>query len=280
MKNKIVLFVVAVLTTLILAACGGDESNKVETNTVGTEGVLKVGMEAGYAPFNWSQTTDANGAVAINGTSEYGAGYDVEIAKKVAEELGLELQIVKLEWDGLLPALQTNVIDVIIAGMSPTAKRKKEIDFTSNYYTSDFVIVTKDGGKYAGATSFADLDGAHITAQLNTTNYDVITQIPNVKQHVGMDNFSAMRVAVETGVVDGYIGERPEATSAAAANPNLVIVDVASEFKTSEEDVAVAIGVRKNFKFTEAMNKAIESITEEQRMELMEQALLNQPSVQ
>ena len=143
MKKKLALFIVAVLTMVVLAACGGEE-----TNTVGTKGVLTVGLEAAYPPFNWSQTTDANGAVPIDGTKEYAAGYDIEIAKRVAEELGLELKVKKMEWDGLLPALQTNVIDAIIAGMSPTAERKESIDFTSNYYTSKFVIVTKAGGKY------------------------------------------------------------------------------------------------------------------------------------
>ena len=275
MKKKFWLIVMAALTAVVLGACGGEKEN-----TVATKGTLTVGLEAAYPPFNWSQTTDANGAVKLDGSNEYVAGYDVEIAKKVAEELGLDLKIKKIEWDGLPPALETNVIDAIIAGMSPTAERKKTFDFTSNYYTSKFVIVTKADGKYANATSLADFDGAHITAQLNTTNYDVIEQIPNVKQHAGMDSFPAMRVAVETGVVDGYIAELPEAQSASAANKNLVYVDVATEFETSEEDVAVAIGVRKQFDLTDKISKIIEGITEEERANLMEQAIQNQPSQQ
>lgn len=275
MKKRLLLLFMAIVTAVVLAACGdGGE------NTVAKDGVLTVGLEAGYAPFNWTQTDDSNGAVKIDGADGYAAGYDVEIAKRVAEELGLELKIKKIEWDGLLPALETNVIDAIIAGMSPTEDRKKSIDFTSNYYTSKFVIVTKAGGKYANATSLADFDGAHITAQLNTTNYDVIEQIPNVKQHAGMDSFPAMRVAVETGVVDGYIAELPEAESASAANPNLTFVDVSSEFETSEEDVAVAIGVRKGFDLTEKISKALDGISEEERTALMEQAIKNQPTQQ
>jgi putative lysine transport system substrate-binding protein len=275
MKKKFWLIVMAALTVVVLAACGGEKEN-----TVATKGTLTVGLEAAYPPFNWSQTTDANGAVKLDGSNEYVAGYDVEIAKKVADELGLELKIKKIEWDGLPPALETNVIDAIIAGMSPTAERKKTFDFTANYYTSKFVIVTKADGKYANATSLADFDGAHITAQLNTTNYDVIEQIPNVKQHAGMDSFPAMRVAVETGVVDGYIAELPEAQSAAAANKNLVFVDVATEFETAEEDVAVAIGVRKQFDLTDKISEIIKGISEEERANLMEQAIQNQPSQQ
>lgn len=276
MKKKFWLLLVAALTAVVLAACGADEKE----NTVATKDVLTVGLEAAYPPFNWSQTTDANGAVKLDGTNEYVAGYDVEIAKRVAEELGYDLKIKKIEWDGLPPALDTNVIDAIIAGMSPTADRKKTIDFTSNYYTSKFVIVTKADGKYANAKSLADFEGANITAQLNTTNYDVIEQIPNVKKHVGMDNFPAMRVAVETGVVDGYVAELPEAQSAAAANKNLTYVDVAAEFKTSEEDVAVAIGVRKKFDLTDKISEIINKITEEERAKLMEEAIKNQPAQQ
>ena len=277
MKKRLMLLFMAALTMVVLAACGGEEEKE---NTVKEDGTLTVGLEAAYPPFNWTQTTDANGAVKIDGSNEYAAGYDVEIAKQVAEELGLELKIKKIEWDGLLPALQTNVIDAIIAGMSPTEERKQSIDFTSNYYTSKFVIVTKAGGKYADAKSLADFSGAHITAQLNTTNYDVIEQIKDVKKHAGMDNFPAMRVAVETGVVDGYIAELPEAQSATAANKNLVYVDVATEFETSEEDVAVAIGVRKNFNYTADLSKAIEAISEETRAKLMEDAIKNQPAAQ
>ena len=140
--------------------------------------------------------------------------------KKLQKVLGKELVIVKTEWDGLVPSLQSEVIDAIIAGMSPTDERKESIDFTENYYISDFVIVMKKGGAYANAKTLADFSGAKITAQLNTTNYDVIDQIPNVKQQTAMDNFPAMRVAIESGVIDGYVAERPEAISAAAANDN------------------------------------------------------------
>ncbi|PKC51292.1 hypothetical protein RhiirA1_484070, partial [Rhizophagus irregularis] len=73
-----------------------------------------------YPPFNWTQKDDSNGAVKIEGSNEYAGGYDVEIAKRVADALGKELVIVKTDWDGLLPALDTKVIDAIIAGMSPT----------------------------------------------------------------------------------------------------------------------------------------------------------------
>ena len=98
---------------------------------------LRVGMEAAYAPFNWTQDDDSNGAVEIEGTNQYANGYDVQIAKKIAKDLGKEPLVVKTKWEGLVPALTSGKIDMIIAGMSPTAERKQEIAFSSSYYTSE-----------------------------------------------------------------------------------------------------------------------------------------------
>ena len=134
MKKVIAAALVGFMAMGLLAGCGG--SKKDDSNT------LRIGMECGYAPFNWTQQDDSNGAVAIEGGG-YANGYDVQIAKKVADGLGKELVIVKTEWDGLVPAVQSGVIDGIIAGMSPTAEREEEVDFTDCYYNSNLVIIYK-----------------------------------------------------------------------------------------------------------------------------------------
>lgn len=282
MKKRLLLVVAAMMTMLVLAACGASEEPTQSTGDAGTEsgGQFKIGMEAGYAPFNWTQQDDANGAVKISGAAEYAGGYDVEIAKKIAEGLGKELVIVKTEWDGLVPALQSGVVDAIIAGMSPTEERKQSIDFTESYYTSDFVIVTKAGGKYADAKTLADFAGAKITAQLNTTNYKVIDQIPDVKIQPAMDNFPAMRVAVESGVIDGYVAERPEAISAAAANENYTYAVLEEGFETDIADVSIAVGIVKGNEEKAKIDEILKGISEEERQALMEAAIANQPAAQ
>lgn len=285
MKRKLLLFVAAMMTALVLAACGSDDTDTSTSSEGGdgdqaSGGVLKVGMEAGYPPFNWTQQDDSNGAVKIDSSSEYAGGYDVEIAKKVAEGLGKELVIVKMAWDGLVPALQSGVVDAIIAGMSPTEERKQSIDFTENYYTSDFVIVVKKGSPFEKAKTLADFEGAKITSQLGTTNYNVIEQIPNVKLQTAMEDFSAMRVAVQSGVIDGYVAERPEAVSATSANENFAYVELEEGFKTDPADTAVAIGVRKGYDLTEKMSEILKGISEEERMKLMDEAIANQPAQQ
>ena len=243
---------------------------------------LLVGMECGYPPFNWTQNDDSNGAVAIQGGG-FAGGYDVEIAKHIAESMGRELVIVKTIWDGLVPAVQSDTIDLIIAGMSPTEKRKVSIDFSDNYYKSDLVIVVRADSPFAAATTLGDLAGAKITAQLNTFHYTVIPQIEGVDQQVAMDDFPAMRVALESGVIDGYVSERPEAVSATAANSAFAFVsfEEGQGFATSDDDTAIAVGLKKgNTELMEAVNAALATISEEDRSTIMDQAIANQPAEQ
>ena len=134
------------------------------------EGTLRVGMECNYAPFNWTQTEESEYTVPIEGGMGYADGYDVQIAKRLAEGLGMELAIVKTEWDGLPMGVMSGMLDAIIAGMSPTEERRATLDFSDAYYTSRLVVVVRKDSKYAGAKTLADLSGAAITGQLNTFN--------------------------------------------------------------------------------------------------------------
>lgn len=262
---------------LLLAGCG---SNSDSASGSSNDNTFKVGLEAGYAPFNWTQNNDSNGAVKINGSSEYAGGYDVEIAKKVAEGLGKELVIVKTEWDGLVPALVSGKIDAIIAGMSPTAERKETIDFSDSYYKSNLVMVVKKGSKYENAASIQDFKGAKVTAQLNTFHYSVIDQIEGVEKKTAMDNFPAMRVALESGVIDGYVSERPEGVSASTANDKFAMVEFSDGFETSEEDTSIAVGLQKGSDLTEKINKILADIKEEERTSIMDNAIKNQPAAE
>ena len=266
--RNLLLVVLTLLMAVSLTACQEDSSTDTFT----------VGLEAAYAPFNWTQSDDSNGAVIINESQEYAGGYDVEIAKRIAEGLGKELRIVKVEWDGLIPALESGKIDAIVAGMSPTEKRKESVDFSENYYKSDLVMVVKSGSVYENATSLADFAGAKITAQLNTFHYSVIDQIEGVDKQTAMDTFSVMRVAVESGIVDGYVSERPEAVSASAANPNLTMVELTDGFVTSDDDTAVAVAVKKGSELTEKINEVLNGISEEERTQMMDDAIINQPA--
>lgn len=303
MKRRLMVVLALILAfALVLGACGsGDnagtkdekksENEKQETdkenakdekqddnNSNGEEDVFRIGLEAMYPPFNWTQLDDSNGGVPIDESNEFAGGYDVEMAKKVAEKLGKRLVVVKIEWDGLVPALQSGVIDAIMAGMSPTEERKKAVDFSENYYQSTYVLVVKKGSKYENATSIQDFSGAKVTGQLNTTHYTVIDQIKGVdKQPAGVD-FPSMRTALQSGAIDAYVTEVPEATSSTAAIKDFVMVNPKEGFEAKLEDTAVAVALRKNDPNLAAINEALAEVSEEERAQIMNDAIFNQPA--
>lgn len=258
-----------------------DESNNAaEESDSGSSGTFRVGMECNYAPFNWTQSSEGEGTIPLSGGG-YAGGYDVEIAKIIAEGLGKELEIVKTEWDGLIPALTSNKIDAVIAGMSPTEDRKKTVDFSDPYYESDLVLVVKKDGDYADAQTLADFSGAKITGQLNTFHYTVIDQIPDVEIQTAMETFPAMIVALQSGKIDGYVSERPGAVSAAASNPDITFVEFGEGegFEASPEDVAIAVALVKGSDQATKINEIISGISKEDRQKLMDEAVANQPIV-
>lgn len=238
---------------------------------------LRIGMEAAYAPFNWTQDDDKNGAVKIEGTNQYANGYDVQIAKQVAKVLGKKPLVVKTSWNGLIPALTSGKLDMIIAGMSPTAERKKEIAFSNSYYTSEPVVLVNKDGAYANAKTLKDFKGAKITSQQGVYLYNLISQLTGAKQETAMGDFAQMRQALESGVIDGYISERPEALTAESANSKFKMIQFKKGFEVNEEDATIAIGMRKNDNRLEQVNAAIAKISAKDQVALMDKMIQNQP---
>ena len=266
MKNRVLIFILSFILIFSIFPIGnvGAEYNRDE---------FRVGMEVAYAPFNWTQTNDANGAVPVEGSQEYANGYDVQIAKMVADKLGKKLVIVKIEWDGLLPAVQSNKIDAIIAGMSPTKEREEVLDFTQSYYESKLVLVTRNDSKYANAESLEDFSGARVVGQLNTFHDSVIDQIPQVVHSEPMADFSSMRVAIESGKIDAYVAERPEGMAAELANPAFKMVELKEGFKTNPEDTSIAIGLNKGSSYLDPINEILEEISSQDKQEIMDQMI-------
>ena len=246
------------------------------------EGTFRVGMECGYAPYNWTQPEASEFSVPIDGGAGFADGYDVQIAKKIAEGLGKELVIVKTEWDGLIPAVTSGAIDAVIAGMSPTEERKATLDFTDPYYLVDLVVVVKKDGAFAKAASLADFTGAAITAQLNTTHYEVIDQIPGVNKLAAMETFPAMVVALKSGAIDGYIAERPGALADTMANPELTFVsfEESKGFQVPVASKQVSVGLNKGSEFAAPINKILGALDQATRDQIMTDAISRQPLAQ
>lgn len=263
MKKIFVLFLAAVLML----------------SSAGAEGTFRVGLECNYAPFNWTQADENEFTVPIEGGGGYADGYDVQIARKIADGLGKELVIVKTEWDGLPMGVMSGAFDAIIAGMSPTAERKATLDFSNSYYTSQLVVVVKKDGAYANAKALNDLKGAYITGQLNTFHYTVIDQIEGVNKAMAMETFPAMIVALRSGAIDGYVAEEPGAVADTTANPDLTYIkfEDGMGFTASEEDTSIAVGLAKGSDLLEPINAILAGIDQETRLQMMLDATARQP---
>lgn len=249
-------------------------------SSVQADQYLRVGMEAAYAPFNWTQDDDSNGAVPIEGTKQFANGYDVQIAKKVAKSMDKKLLIVKTSWTGLIPALTSGKIDMIAAGMSPTEERQKEIAFSDSYYTSEPVMVVSANGDYAKVDTIDGFVGAKVTAQQGVWHVNLLKQLKTAKRQTPMGDFSQMRQALSSGVIDAYISERPEAMTAEAANPQLKMVVLKKGFTVSDEDAAIAIGMKKGDTRISQVNQVLNSLSQTERLALMDEVIQKQPMAQ
>lgn len=226
MKNRRVLaLALAALLALVAAGC---------TAGSGDDNVLSVAMECSYAPYNWTQPDDSNGAVPIKDSADYAYGYDVMMAKYLAEQMGMELEIVRLDWDSLVPAVQSGTVDCVIAGQSITAKRLKQVDFTTPYYYASIVTLVMADGPYADATGISDLAGATCTSQQATVWYDTcLPQIENANILPAMDSAPAMLVALDSGRCDLVVTDMPTAMAACVAYPEMKLLD----FTGTEDDL-------------------------------------------
>lgn len=317
--RRMLSLLMAAAMMLALAACGGDNTGTPGTSApapTGTsqpnqnndhhddhhdgefsdtipgleDGVLTVGMECAYPPYNWMQMDDANGAVPIsNVPGSYANGYDVIIAKKICEANGWELEIVSSAWDSLCPAVQSGTMDANIAGQSMTKDRMQEVDMVGPYFYATIVCVTTKDSPYASAASISDLAGGKCTAQSGTIWYDsCLPQIPDAELLAPADTAPAMLMALQTGTVDFVCTDMPTAMGAVAKDSNLVILDFSGtsgdfQFASEEEraeNVNIGMSVKKgNTALMDAMNAVLSTMTADDFNELMDQAISIQPEI-
>lgn len=253
------------------------------TNQTEEREVLRVGMECAYAPYNWSQTDDSNGAVPIKDNMNYAYGYDVMMAKKIAEALDCDLEIYQIDWDSLPLALQAGTIDCVIAGQSITSERLETVDFTTPYYYASIVTLVNNDGEYANAKSVADLEGATCTSQINTVWYDTcLPQIPNANILPAMETAPNMLVALNSKTVDLVVTDMPTALAAVQVYPNMKILDFTGNtegnYEVSEEEINIGISVKKgNTELLNSINEVLSKYNEKDFEEMMNEAIKVQP---
>lgn len=279
-KDFIMKKITALLLALImLAALCGCASGKPADDG---KPVLRVGMECGYAPYNWTQSDDSNGAVPIKDSNDYAYGYDVMMAKYLAEKMGYKVEIHKIDWDSLPMALISGTVDCVIAGQSITEERLQTVDFTSPYYYASIVGLTMKDSKYADASGVPQLEGATCTSQLNTVWYDVcLPQIKDANILPAMESAPAMLVALSSGKCDLVVTDKPTALAACAAYSDMVMLNFEGsddDFKVSDEEINIGISIKKgNTELLNKLNEALATLTKEDFKEMMDEAISAQP---
>ena len=243
---------------------------------------LTVAMECAYAPYNWTQSDDSNGAVQIRDSSDYAYGYDVMMAKKIADALGQKVQVVKLDWDSLIPAVMSGDVDCVIAGQSITSERAQQVDFSDPYYYASIITLVKKDGPYASAKSVADLSGAVCTSQLGTIWYtNCLPQIPDADVLPPQETAPAMLVALNSGACDVVVTDRPTAQAALVAYPDFVALDFGGgdgDFEVSDEDINIGISMKKgNTALKDAINGVLATMTTDDYNTMMDEAISVQP---
>jgi len=281
--------IMALAMVLSLTACGAkteapaantDSANSVPSGV--EDGVLTVAMECAYAPYNWAQTDESNGAVPIKDSMLYANGYDVMMAKAICEANGWELEVVQLDWDSLIPAVQSGIVDAVIAGQSMTSERMESVDFAGPYLYATIVCLTKNSSAFANAKGLADLAGGSCTSQSGTIWYDsCLPQIDGANIQNPAESAPAMLMAVESGTCDFVCTDMPTAQGALIAYPDLTILDFAGngdDFEVSDEDVNIGISVMKgNAVLKDAIDAYLTTQTADDFNSLMAEAIAVQP---
>ncbi|MBR2666537.1 MAG: transporter substrate-binding domain-containing protein [Oscillospiraceae bacterium] len=295
--KKLFALMLALVLVLALTACGaggGTDAPPADGDAPVSDGAdtaapdttdtapLRVAMECGYAPYNWTQEDDSNGAVPIADSSDYAYGYDVMMAKLVAESMGRDLEIVKLDWDSLIPALQAGTVDAVIAGQSITSDRLEVVDFSEPYYYASIVTLTLKDSEYASAQGLSDLAGATCTSQLGTIWYDnCIPQIENANVLAAQETAPAMLVALESGAVDLVVTDMPTAMAATSVYSDMVLLDFTGSddnFVVSDEDINLGVSVQKgNTELLDAVNAVLSTMTVDDFEKMMQEAIAVQP---
>ena len=278
----------AAMGALALTACGpaaqeensgGDEpAEGAAASAFAADGTLRVGMEAAYAPYNWQATEESEFTIPIENVSgAFADGYDVQIAKTVAEGLGLTPVAVKLEWDGLIEALGQGQIDVIIAGMTATPERQESIDFTDPYYVGTYGLMVQAGSAYANATSIQDFAGAAVLGQKDTLLDDVIDEIEGVNHLSPVPTVPDQISNLLHGACDAITFDVGNIASITEAHPELVGI-IFEEGKGFSEEVPVNIGISKgNDEIVAQMNEILAGISEDDRQKIWAEAVERQP---
>ena len=261
MKKGFMKMVLGTMSLLALAACG-KTSGTASTATDGSSalqeikdsGKLVVGTCADYPPYEWHLVQDGEDQII---------GFDIDIAQAIADELGVELEVKDMDFDGLIPALSTGKIDMIIAGMNPTEERKQSVDFTDIYYTQkDALVIKSEDAK--DIRSEDDLKKASLATQKATIQETYLLEtFPNAEiQSVPKLNTAILYLV--TGKVDAVLMVETVARRYVEENEGLEIAD--SDVSSTPNESAIAVA-KDSADFLEEVNDILDEMEDSGKIE-------------
>ena len=241
------------------------------------ERVLRVGTECDYAPNNWEEDhpTDSN-VPLINKKDFYAEGYDIQIAKIVAESIGAKLEVKKIAWENLIPALNRNEIDIIFSGMLDTSERRQLISFTDTYEDSvtEYGILVQKDGKWSDAKNLTDFKGARFVGQADTNLDTAIDQLIGVIHLPPVISIAEMFEAINGNNADGIITDYNMTGAYVKTYPNLKAVRLSKDATFVFDYSGVCAGVRKtDKKLVQEINRALKKISPHERQKIMDRTI-------
>ena len=257
-----------------------DDAADTAATTLGDGKTLRVGMEAAYAPYNWQATEESDTTIPIeNVEGAFADGYDVQVAKRIAEELGMEPVAVKMDFGALVDSLNNGTIDIICAGMSVTPERAESADFTDSYIDDEVIIVVKKDSDYADATKLSDFSGASVLGQKDTFYDDLIEEIPDVNHMTPVATVPLVVDAIENGTCDAITFSSMSLPNLLENYPDLMKVELEEGEGFSDpsnpDNAAIAKG---QDEMLDRLNEIIAGITEEERLEMWQDCMDRQPA--
>lgn len=259
-KNKKSFLTIALLSLIMLmsivSGCGSttasnDKSTDNSLAKIKEKGTLVVGMNADFAPYEFHAMVDGKDTIA---------GFDADVAREIAKDMGVKLEIKELSFDALMTTLQSKQVDVLISGLSATKERRKSVDFTDSYYHSPNVVLTTKE-KLSQFNTFDDLKGKKIGVQLSSLQDHLMSKLLPDGNFSRIDSMSTLMLSLSQGQIDAIVTAEDTCKMAIASNPDLVIAKDIKIDDSSLDSPGVAVALPKDSPaLKEQMNKTIKRL--------------------
>lgn len=253
MLKKILVVLLAISIIGVFVGCGQEKESVDKLEEIKSKGKLVLGTSADYPPFEFHKLIDGKDEIV---------GFDIEIAKLIAEELDVELEIVDMKFEGLLPALTTDDIDMVIAGMSEDSERAKMVDFSIQYYQGQhrMVVRAEDKDVYKEPK---DLVGKNVGAQKATTQEEVVFEKYADSNYVGLSKITDLVLELQNNKVDAILLVEPVAKAYVDQNDDLYMADM---IIAQEKGVSVAVN-KGNKEFLELIDEVLQGLIDDGTLE-------------